>query len=201
MEDYEELSSAVRDHIEHRRLSEMIEAWRYERTEQTFERMAEQGRNLAVRLHKAPLKLELNHNDVRLDPERFSPLWAAFVHAVRNAIDHGLETPAERQQAGKVEAARIALSSRIESMTVIIEIADNGRGIDWARVRDRACAAGLPHGSAADLEVALFADGVSTKDEVTEVSGRGIGLAALRQVCQMLGGSIRYHGGSVVIPG
>jgi len=163
------------------------------RTEETFERMAEQGRNLAARLHKAPLELELDHNDVRLDPERFSPLWAAFVHAVRNAIDHGLETPAERQQAGKAEAARITLSSRLDGMAVIIEIADNGRGIDWARVRDRARAAGLLYSSTADLEAALFADGVSTKDDVTEVSGRGVGLAALRQVCQMLGGSIAIH--------
>src|SRR6185503_5626386 len=163
------------------------------RTEETFERMAEQGRNLAARLHKAPLELELDHNDVRLDPERFSPLWAAFVHAVRNAIDHGLETPAERQQAGKAEPARIALSSRADGTAVIIEIADNGRGIDWARVRDRARAAGLLYSSTADLEAALFADGVSTKDDVTEVSGRGVGLAALRQVCQMLGGSIAIH--------
>jgi signal transduction histidine kinase len=193
MEDYEELANAIREHLEHLRLSEMIEKWRYERTEQTFERMAEQGRSLAVRLQKAPLVLELNHNDVRLDPERFSPLWAAFVHAVRNAIDHGLETPAERQQAGKAEAARITLSSRLDGMAVIIEIADNGRGIDWARVRDMARAAGLPHGSSAELEAVLFTDGVSTKDEITEVSGRGVGLGALRQICQLLDGSIAIH--------
>jgi len=76
---------------------------------------------------------------------------------------------------------------------VVIEIADDGRGIDWNRVATRAKSLGLPANTAEDLETALFADGVTTKDEPTETSGRGVGLSAVSGVVVSLGGRIRIH--------
>jgi chemotaxis protein histidine kinase CheA len=73
----------------------------------------------------------------------------------------------------------------------VIQVSDDGRGIDWERVRSRARAAGLPHGDQAALVEALFAEGVSTAENVTSVSGRGVGLSALREACRALDGSIQ----------
>jgi two-component system chemotaxis sensor kinase CheA len=72
---------------------------------------------------------------------------------------------------------------------LVVEIADDGRGIDWSRVRDKATAAGLPANNQSDLVEAVFADGVSTAQETTELSGRGVGLAAVRAACKSLGGA------------
>ena len=72
-----------------------------------------------------------------------------------------------------------------------MSIEDDGRGIDWDRVRAKAKACGLPHATEADLEAALFSDGMSTRDDVTAFSGRGVGLGAVRSACEERGGHIR----------
>jgi two-component system, chemotaxis family, sensor kinase CheA len=167
----------------------MLDTWRNARTATNFERMAEQAERLGERIGKQ-LRVVIDHNDVRLDPERFAALWSSMVHAVRNAVDHGLETVSEREAAGKPGTARLELSSRLEGALAILEIRDDGRGIDWDKVRLRAQEHNLPHATAADLEAAIFSDGVSTKDEISEVSGRGVGMGALKQICEELGGRI-----------
>jgi two-component system chemotaxis sensor kinase CheA len=167
-----------------------VETWRKERVRASFERMAEQARGLAERLGKGPIEVAIDDNGVTVEPGRFSPLWAALVHALRNAVDHGIESPDERLAHGK-STPRLRLTSRIESKQVVLEVGDDGRGVDWQRVSEKAQSLGLPHDSHADLQAALFADGMSTKDEVSDVSGRGVGMAALRDVCENLGASIR----------
>lgn len=188
-EDYSDLTEAVRRRTAHQELSMMLDTWRNERTATNFARMADQAQRLGERIGKQ-LTVEIEHNDVRLDPQRFAPLWSALVHAVRNAIDHGLETPSEREAAGKVALATLRLTSRIVDDHTILEISDDGRGINWDKLRDKAKAQGLAHASQADLEAALFSDGVSTRDEVSEVSGRGVGMGAVKQICEQLGGAI-----------
>lgn len=187
--DYRELADAIRSRMTHVQLGQLLDAWRNERTSTNFARMAEQAQRLGARLGK-PLEVTIEDHDVRLDPERFAPLWSALVHAVRNAVDHGLETASERESAGKNEPARLWLTSRIDAEHATLEIRDNGRGIDWERVRSKAQQQGLAHRTLADLEAALFSDGVSTKDEVSEVSGRGVGMGALKQICEDMGGRI-----------
>lgn len=191
-QDYSELSEAITRRTSHNELSEMLDAWRNERTETNFNRMAEQAQRLAERLGKQ-VSIEIQHHEVRLDPQRFAPLWSTLVHAVRNAIDHGLESPAERETAGKPMPAKIVLSSRIDGDHVVLEIADDGRGIDWRKVREKAIAQGFPHETPADLEAAIFSDGISTKDEASEVSGRGVGMGALKQACEGLFGTLTLH--------
>jgi two-component system, chemotaxis family, sensor kinase CheA len=170
----------------------MLDAWRNERTETNFNRMSEQAQRLAERLGKR-VTIEVQHNEVRLDPQRFAPLWSTLVHAVRNAVDHGLESPDERQAAAKTVPAKIVLSSRLDGEHVVLEIADDGRGIDWRKVREKAITQGLPHETPADLEAAIFSDGISTKDEASEVSGRGVGMGALKQTCESLQGTLTLH--------
>ena len=85
---------------------------------------------------------------------------------------------------------RLELRTRYDAGTILVEIADNGRGIDWKRLAIKAKEQGLPCSNAEQLTQALFADGVSTRDEVTETSGRGMGLASTRAECELLGGKI-----------
>jgi two-component system, chemotaxis family, sensor kinase CheA len=119
------------------------------------------------------------------------------MHLVRNAVSHGIETPAERQAAGKPAAATLRLSASASGETVTIEIADDGRGIDVARVTERAQKAHVPLPAGAIDNVALLelisAPGFSTRDESDRVSGRGFGMNVVRETLQELGGTIQLE--------
>jgi len=128
--------------------------------------------------------------DLRFDRRRWAPFWAAFVHMLRNAVDHGIESSEERVAAGKPPAGRLALRARQTTDDLVIEISDDGRGIDWEGVRDKAEALGLRTQNEADLVQALLRGGVSTKLTPTEISGRGAGVSACAQACEALGGEM-----------
>jgi two-component system chemotaxis sensor kinase CheA len=115
------------------------------------------------------------------------------VHAVRNAVDHGIETPEERSAAGKSMPANIYLRARVENADLVIELQDDGRGINWNKLAERAKQRGLPHHTQNELLEVLFMDGVSTRDEVSDLSGRGIGMGALRASCLALHGSVEVE--------
>jgi chemotaxis protein histidine kinase CheA len=127
---------------------------------------------------------------VRTLPDRLRPFWSTFGHLVRNALDHGIESAEERVAAGKPEAGTIALRAWRTDNEDVFEIADDGRGIDWDRVRTRAIASSLPAETHEDLEHALFSDGLSTAAVVSETSGRGVGLAAVQAAVLEIGGRI-----------
>lgn len=112
------------------------------------------------------------------------------MHVVRNAVDHGIETGEERVAAGKPLEPTLALKAYTSGDALVIEVADDGRGIDWNVIARKASDAGLPAHSPGDLADALFADGVSSRDVVSELSGRGVGLAAVKQACEDLGGKV-----------
>jgi two-component system chemotaxis sensor kinase CheA len=118
------------------------------------------------------------------------------VHLVRNALDHGLETPAEREAAGKPSAGLVRISARHAGSNVIISVADDGRGVDPAAVAATAVrrglltaeqAEGLDSARAIDL---LFAPGFSTREETSDVSGRGVGMDAVRAKVREVGGEV-----------
>jgi len=168
----------------------MVREWRLERASDRLARFAGQARDLAKRLNKGDIEVDVDGSGLRLPREEWSNFWSAFTHVVRNAVDHGLESPDERKKAGKDGPGRITLSASRAGRSVQIELSDNGRGIDWARLAARARAANLPASDHNDLVSALFADGISTKDSVSDVSGRGVGLAAAKQACERLGGYV-----------
>jgi two-component system chemotaxis sensor kinase CheA len=158
-----------------------------------FARLGDHAKRLAARLGKAAPQVTLHSDDVRLPRRIFSPLWAGMVHVVRNAVDHGIEGAEGRAAAGKPLQGNVEFRARLQGSDFLIEIADDGAGIDWARVAAKARAAGLPAARPTDLERALFTSGISTRDDVTDVSGRGVGLAAVWSAASALGGTIRVE--------
>ncbi len=189
--DYEDLLSKVKTAAPARSLLDTLDAWTLEPTEKRLSALGEQAQSLARRLGKGELEVELESHGLRLEPERWSALWAVLVHIVRNAVDHGLELPEERTARGKPEACTLRLEAGVSGQELLIAIEDDGRGIDWTRVAERAKALRLPHTRREDLEAALFIGGLSTKDQVSEVSGRGVGMAAVLAEVKNRRGTVR----------
>jgi two-component system chemotaxis sensor kinase CheA len=136
------------------------------------------------------VEVRVESNGLRLPNDAFAGFWAAAVHAVRNAVDHGLETKEERVASGKEAPPTLTFSAELQDDSLVIAMCDDGRGIDWTKIAAKAKEAGLPCTTQDDLVEALFSDGVSTAADVTDVSGRGVGMAALREACVSLGGRI-----------
>ena len=174
------------------RFATELAVWGLESAESRLQRLADQTAHLAQRLGKAPLEMIVDDEGIWMDPGRWQAFFSAFVHVMRNAVDHGLETAAERKKLGK-GPARIGLSAEVVDGVLLIECADDGRGIDWARVRAKALSAGLPADTEGDLLAALLTDGVSTRDTATQTSGRGVGMAALAEICREMGGHIELR--------
>ncbi|MFO0652034.1 MAG: ATP-binding protein [Polyangiales bacterium] len=185
--------SALLDAINARKpyeeLSRVLSSLRLEPVARRFDRVGEQARALATRMGRGDLDVEIDAEDIRLPREPMAPLWGALIHAVRNAIDHGIEPPAERTAVSKPARGRLRLCARRELPWLRIEISDDGRGVDWARIAAKARQMGLPASTPDELEAAFFTDGLSTRETVSAVSGRGVGTAALAAATRALGGS------------
>jgi len=134
--------------------------------------------------------VEIQADGARLEPEHWAPLWSELVHVVRNAVDHGIETPNERRAAGKSEIGRVRLRSRYLGSSYVVDIEDDGRGIDWREIERRCVELGRPSQMRADLLDALLSPGFTTRSSVTDTSGRGFGLAALAKTVAELSGKI-----------
>ena len=188
--DYEALRDALVS--EGHPLARELQMWDLEPLEARYLRIAEQARELATRLGKAPVRVEIDPGGIRTHTETWAAFWSAFVHAVRNAIDHGLETREDRAAQGK-GIGTLSLRTYFSDSSLVIDFSDDGKGIAWERVREKAQAAGLPSESREDLVAALFRDGISTKERADELSGRGVGMAALAQACAAMGGTIQVE--------
>jgi signal transduction histidine kinase/HPt (histidine-containing phosphotransfer) domain-containing protein len=175
----------------HSEILTKIRRLRLEPTKTRFRRIAEQARALAQRLGKGNLTVDIEDNDVRLPVDRWAPFWAVFIHAIRNAVDHGIE-PSD-QRGSKPSCGRIVLRSEETANGYAISISDDGRGVDWDVIRHKAHEKGMRVDRQEDLIDALFSDGISTKGVATEISGRGLGMGALRQQCLALGGTIHVE--------
>jgi two-component system chemotaxis sensor kinase CheA len=142
------------------------------------------------------VEFRLSGGETEADKSVVDALFEPLLHLVRNALDHGVEPPQERRARGKPERARLAVSARAESGLVKIEVEDDGRGVDPARIRAAAVTRGvLDEAAAADLtdEAALgliFVPGFSTAREAGDLSGRGVGLDAVRSAMAALGGRV-----------
>ncbi|HKO89696.1 MAG TPA: ATP-binding protein, partial [Polyangiaceae bacterium] len=152
-------------------------------------RIGERARGLAERLGKGHVEVSVDAEGVRA-PGDIGWLWHVLPHVVANSVDHGLDTREERTAQGKTERAQLRLVAHEQERSLVVEIADDGRGIDWDRIRAKARGLGLPCESDEQLVQALFADGLTTRDEASEVSGRGVGLAAVDAACREHGARI-----------
>jgi two-component system, chemotaxis family, sensor kinase CheA len=190
----EALMTAARTGAPGAQLASMLAKLKLERAGVRLRRIGEQARSLAERLGKAALTVDIvAQGDVRFERQRWASFWAAFVHPIRNALDHGIESPEERRALGKPESGRLTIAVRGDASSITVELTDDGRGIDFDRVRSKAKALGLPCATEAQLSEALFSDGLSTTDQVTELSGRGVGMSALREAARALSGVVSVH--------
>ncbi|WP_293678262.1 hybrid sensor histidine kinase/response regulator [uncultured Phenylobacterium sp.] len=152
-------------------------------------------RDLAKDLGKQ-IDLSMVGQDTELDRQVLELIKDPLTHMIRNAVDHGLEPPAERVAAGKAPVGRIMLTARHEGGAIVIEVGDDGRGLPAAKIREKAIARGLAPASEieamsdADVRRFIFAAGFSTADAVTAVSGRGVGMDVVRTNIEKIGGAI-----------
>ncbi|MDZ7282522.1 chemotaxis protein CheA [Sphingomonas sanguinis] len=168
---------------------------RMQKVEGLFSALPRMVRDTAAELGKA-VSLRIEGSDVDLDREMIEMMRDPLVHIIRNAIDHGIETPARRRSLGKPPTGQIGVTARQSGNQILIEIEDDGAGIDVARiaakavendVRSTAEVAGMSHAEKLKL---VFEPGLSSRDTVSAVSGRGVGMDVVRANIEHVGGRI-----------
>ncbi|MEJ5170574.1 MAG: chemotaxis protein CheA [Fimbriimonadales bacterium] len=163
--------------------------------ETVFNRFPRMVRDLANKVGKE-IQLDLVGGDTELDRSVIEAIGDPLLHILRNSVDHGIEPPEDREKCGKPRTGRIVVSARHQENHIVIDIEDDGRGIDVAKVKQKAIANGLVSPEAAerltdkDALQFIFASGLSTAEQVSEVSGRGVGMDIVRSNIQKLGGII-----------
>ncbi|MDR2446362.1 MAG: chemotaxis protein CheA [Treponema sp.] len=160
---------------------------------QIFSRFPRLVRDLSKSLNKK-INLVIEGEETELDKSVVEDLLDPIMHSVRNSIDHGIEAPAERIAAGKPEEGMVLLKATNEGNMIVIEIADDGKGIDVEGVKAKAIERGLinPNKMLTDVEAfnLIFEPGFSTAKSITSISGRGVGLDVVRRSIEKLNGSV-----------
>jgi chemotaxis protein histidine kinase CheA len=165
-------------------------SWRLEPAARPLRRLATQAQALAKRLGKGELEVQVEAPAVRLDMDQFGPFFSDLVHLVRNAVDHGIESAEERRASGKPAGGRLVFRIQPRDRSLQFELSDDGAGIDWESVRHKGDALGLPSETPDELLELICQEGLTTRSSVTETSGRGVGLSAVKQRIQALHGTL-----------
>ena len=186
---FERLSSCIAE------MRDAITRTRMARVENLFTALPRMVRDISAELGKQ-VQLEIDGGDVELDREMIEMIRDPLTHIVRNAIDHGIELPEQRVLVGKLAAGRLHVSARQVGNHILIEVIDDGRGIDAERLVQKAISAGiLSHEQAAGLTwdrklELIFEPGLSTAQQVTSISGRGVGMDVVRANVERIGGLV-----------
>ncbi len=163
---------------------------------QTFQRMSRLVRDLAKNTGKSVF-VELIGEDTEIDRNMVDEIYNPLVHMIRNSVDHGLETPEERIKLGKTEKGLIQLKAYHRGGNIVIEITDDGRGLDKNKILQKALKNGMIQSDEglSDQEIYkfIFLPGLSTAEKVTDVSGRGVGMDVVRQAVEKLRGKIEIE--------
>ncbi len=185
----ERLSASVAE------MRDTVTRTRMQKIDALFAALPRLVRDTAAGVGKA-VTLELDGSEVELDREMIEVLRDPLMHIIRNALDHGIELPAVRRAAGKRETGRLRVSARQSGNQIIVEIADDGHGIEIRRLKAKALLAGLRSEqeiSAMSEESCIeliFEPGLSSRDEITDLSGRGVGMDVVRTNVEQIGGRI-----------
>ncbi|WP_404713582.1 chemotaxis protein CheA [Sphingomonas sp. MMS24-J13] len=189
---FERLSQCVGD------MRETITRTRMSRMDTLFVAIPRLARDLASELGKQ-IELEIDGGDVELDREMIEMIRDSLLHMVRNALDHGIEAPAARLRAGKNATGRLAITAHQSGNQILIDIVDDGAGIDTDRLTQKAIAAGivtpaevLGMNPARKLDL-IFAPGLSTAARITAISGRGVGMDVVRANIERIGGTVEIQ--------
>ncbi|MEE9936588.1 MAG: chemotaxis protein CheA [Deltaproteobacteria bacterium] len=163
---------------------------------QTFQRMSRLVRDLAKNSGKG-IAVELVGEETEIDRNMVDEIYNPLVHMIRNSVDHGIETPEERIRAGKPEKGLITLKAYHRGGNIVIEISDDGRGLDPKKIAAKAVKSGLVHPddalSDAEIYRLIFLPGLSTAAKVTDVSGRGVGMDVVKRAVEKLRGKIEIE--------
>jgi two-component system chemotaxis sensor kinase CheA len=186
---FERLSSIIAE------MRDAITRTRMQRIENLFVGLPRMVRDLSAELGKQVL-VDIEGGDVELDREMIEMIRDPLTHIIRNAVDHGIEKPADRLKAGKREIGVLAVSARQSGNQILIDIQDDGRGIDGKKLVEKAIANGVvTKDEAAQLSprdqlALIFEAGLSTASEVTAISGRGVGMDVVRSNVERIGGIV-----------
>lgn len=179
-------------------MRDAITRTRMQRIESLFVGLPRMVRDLSAELGRQVL-VDIDGGDVELDREMIEMIRDPLTHIVRNAVDHGIESPAERLKAGKREIGLLSVSARQSGNQILIDIVDDGRGIDGRRLVEKAIAAGIVEKADAarltpkeQLQL-IFEAGLSTAREVTSISGRGVGMDVVRSNIERIGGVVEVE--------
>ncbi|WHQ77176.1 chemotaxis protein CheA [Pantoea sp. Lij88] len=175
-----------------RDLQESVMSIRMMPMEYVFSRFPRLVRDLASKLGKE-VELTLLGSSTELDKSLIERIIDPLTHLVRNSLDHGIETPEKRLVAGKVATGNLTLSAEHQGGNICIEVSDDGAGLNRERILAKALSSGLPvHENMSDEEVGMliFAPGFSTAEQVTDVSGRGVGMDVVKRNIQEMGGHV-----------
>ena len=191
----EQLSEGLNQLARHTRdLQESVLGIRMLPIASVFNRLPRLVRDVSARLGKQ-VRLELHGAQTELDKTLLEKIADPLVHLVRNAIDHGLELPAQRHAAGKPEHGVLRLSAHHRGGSIVVQVSDDGAGLDYAAITAKAIERGLIAGADGMSEAAIaeliFNPGFSTASVTTDVSGRGVGMDVVRRNVAQLGGSVR----------
>jgi len=167
----------------------------FEPAKNFFEPYKEVSFRVAEKENKMLRNVEFKNDMIPVVPEVYGPLFATFVHAFRNAVDHGIELPEVREKAGKMEGGEILVHFERQDLpvpTLRISIADDGGGVNPEKIRARLLSKGINTENESDFEVIqhIFDSQFSTKEQVTETSGRGVGMDAIKYEATQLGGKV-----------
>jgi two-component system, chemotaxis family, sensor kinase CheA len=176
-----------------RELQERVMAVRMVPVSSVFSRLPRLARDLSGALGKQ-VRVEIAGGETELDKGMVERIGDPLTHLVRNAIDHGIESPADRLRTGKPEHGTLQVRAFHQGGNVVIEIEDDGRGLDAEKIRSKAAAVGLIKAddqlSPEAIQELIFRPGFSTAEQVTDVSGRGVGMDVVRTNIESLNGSI-----------
>ena len=178
-----------------RDLQESVMSIRMMPMEYVFSRFPRLVRDLAGKLNKQ-VELQLQGSSTELDKSLIERIIDPLTHLVRNSLDHGIEGPATRLAAGKSEVGNLILSAEHQGGNICIEVTDDGAGLNREKILAKAASQGLAVSdsmSDEDVGMLIFAPGFSTAEQVTDVSGRGVGMDVVKRNIQEMGGHVEIH--------
>ncbi|MCB9654578.1 MAG: Hpt domain-containing protein [Deltaproteobacteria bacterium] len=189
-EDHGRLLASIRRRQPYDELEAAFDALAYEPASRRLAVMRDQVMALCERYGKPRTKVVVKPTSIRLPSARWARFWPSLVHVFRNAVAHGLEEAEARVRQGKSPNGRITLSLERSGDEVVFAFEDDGRGIEWTKLAQRASELGLGSLSQKDLEQALFAGALSSEQSASELSGRGFGISAVNATVRALGGTV-----------